>query len=160
MKFHYFFSQFRLWNWSPCNFDLYSFIVKWQVSRICPLLGTTDWDKAIGEFLRSLSREMMVCVAHWFFIEIILFLGKLLHRLKSLSHLVLIWKNPTQYMESKLRMSLNIQIVVKALYVKVCHLSDWKVSNFEKNCVLIVIVISFLCYSCFLLIPSLFYGRL
>lgn len=67
MKFHYFFSQFRLWNWSPCNFDLYSFIVKWQVSRICPLLETTDWDKAIGEFLRSLSREMMVCVAHWFF---------------------------------------------------------------------------------------------
>lgn len=56
---------------------------------------------------------MMVCVAYWFLIKIILFLGKLLRKLKSLNHLVLIWKNPTQYIEKKLRMSLNVQITVK-----------------------------------------------
>lgn len=59
-------------------------------------------------------------------------------------------------MESKLRMSLNIQIVVKVPYVKFWHLSNWKVLHFEKNCVLIVTVISFLCYRCLLLILSLF----
>lgn len=93
-----------------------------------------------------------------FLIEVILFLGKLLHKLKNLSQLLLVWKNPAQYTESKFRMSLSIQNAVKIPYLRYCHLNEWKVLKFEKNCVLILSVISFLCYRCLLLTVPLFYG--
>lgn len=87
--------------------------------------------------------------------DIILFLGKLLHKLKNFSQLLLIWKSPTQYTEGKIRMSLSIWITVKVLHLRCCHLNNRKVLKLEKN-----YVICFLCYRCLLLTCSLFHGIL
>lgn len=95
---------------------------------------------------------MLIYISCWliFFTEIFLLLGKLLHKLRNLSQLLLVWKNPTQYMESRIRMWLSVQIAVKIPYLRYCHLNDWKVLKFEKNCILILGVIHFLSYSCLL----------
>lgn len=95
---------------------------------------------------------MLIYICHWliFFTEIILFLGKLLYKLRNLRQLLLVWKNPTQYTESRIRMSLRVQIAVKIPYLRYCHLNDWKVLKFEKNCILIFSVINFLSYRCLL----------
>lgn len=116
----------------------------------------------IGQFLKSLYREMLYSnvvryVILLFFIEIILFfLVKLLLKLKNLNLLVFAWKNPARYMAIKARVSLSIQITVKIPYLIYYRLNNWKVLNFERDCMLVVSRNSLLWSRCLLLILSVF----